>query len=194
LMSPALISTHPLIATTALVESESIGVGTRIWAFVHVLPGAHIGRDCNIGDHCYIEGGVKIGDRVVIKNGVALWSGVTVEDGVFIGPNVAFTNDLVPRAKMFRDTYDRTLVREGASLGANATILCGLIIGRYALVGAGAVVTRPVPDFGLVVGNPARFLGFVCRCGQRLTFHGQETTCVCRRRFRAEGQVVEEIA
>jgi len=177
---------HP----TALVESEHIGPGTRIWAFVHVLKGAVIGSNCNIGDHCYIEGGVKIGDKVVIKNGVSLWSGVTIEDRAFIGPNAAFTNDPVPRAKLYRDECEKTLVREGASIGANATLLCPVTIGPYALVGAGAVVTQDVPDFGLVYGNPGRLVGFVCRCGQRLPFaldEDGETTCVCGLHYYKEG-------
>ena len=152
----------------ALVESEEIGKGTRIWAFVHVLKGAVIGKDCNIGDHCFVEGGVTIGDEVVIKNGVSIWEGVTIEDRVFVGPNVSFTNDRVPRAKVFRDEYDKLLVKEGTSIGANATIVGPRVIGRCAVVGAGAVVTKDVPDFGLVYGNPARLKGWVCECGERL--------------------------
>jgi len=166
---------HP----TSIVESGSIGARTRIWAFCHVLAGAVVGEDCNLGDHCYVEGGARIGSEVVIKNNVAVWRGVTIESRAFVGPNVTFTNDLVPRAKVFRDEYDHTCVREGASLGANATVLCGITIGRYALVGAGAVVTRDVPDFGLVVGNPARLKGFVCRCGGRLAFREGRATCIC---------------
>lgn len=180
---------HP----TALVESSTVGAGTRVWAFCHVLAGAVVGRDCNLGDHCYVEGGATLGDEVVVKNGVALWQGLTLEDRVFVGPNVAFTNDRVPRAKVFRPEYDRSLVCEGASLGANATLLCPITIGRYALVGAGAVVTGDVPDFGLVVGNPARLIGFVCRCGQRLGFAAGQATCACGRRYRGDGQRVEEV-
>lgn len=177
---------HP----AALVESDQIGAGTRIWAFAHVLSGAVIGRDCNIGDHCYIEGGVVLGDAVVVKNGVSIWDGVTLEDRVFAGPNVAFTNDRVPRAKTPRPEWDRTLVRAGASLGANATILPGITIGRHALIGAGAVVTRDVPDYALMLGNPARLAGHVCRCGERLTFAGPDATCHCGHRYRkVDGQV-----
>jgi UDP-2-acetamido-3-amino-2,3-dideoxy-glucuronate N-acetyltransferase len=183
-------SAHP----SALVETERVGADTRIWAYCHILHGAVIGRDCSIGDHCYIEGGVTIGDEVVIKNGVAIWQGITIEDRVFVGPNVAFTNDLVPRAKIFRAEYDRTLIREGASLGANSTLVCGITIGRFALVGAGAVVTRDVPDFGLVLGNPARLRGFVCCCGQRLTFSAGPATCSCQRRYHRDSDRVEEIA
>ena len=122
----------------ALVETNQVGAGTRIWAFVHVLKGAVIGKDCNIGDHCFVEGGVTIGNEVVIKNGVSIWEGVTIEDRVFVGPNVAFTNDRALRAKVFRDDYDKLLVKEGASIGANATLIAPLIIGRFAMIGAGA--------------------------------------------------------
>ena len=186
------VSVHP----TALVESDRIGPGTCIWAFVHVLKGAEIGRDCNMGDHCYIEGGVKIGDEVVIKNGVSLWTGVTIEDRAFIGPNVAFTNDLIPRAKVYCEEYDRTLVREGASIGANATLLCPLIIGHYALIGAGSVVTYDVPDFALVYGNPARQHGWVCRCGKQLEFDDTSPAtarCECGLAYRKQRDVVEEL-
>jgi len=179
---------HP----TSLVESSAIGAGTRIWAFCHILPGAEVGANCNLGDHCYVEGGVTVGDNVVVKNSVSLWTGVTLEDGVFVGPNVAFTNDLVPRAKAFREQYDRTLVCAGASLGANATVLCGITIGRFALVGAGAVVTRSVPDFGLVMGNPARLKGFLCRCGERLEVLAGLASCSCGRRYRADSRRLEE--
>lgn len=187
----------PRIHSTALVESSDIGPGTRIWAFCHVLSGARIGRLCNIGDHSFIEGGVTIGDEVVIKNGVSIWRGVTIEDRVFIGPNATFTNDFVPRARVFHDHYQPTLVREGASIGANATLLCGITIGRYALVGAGSVVTRNVPDFALVVGSPARISGYVCRCGTKLAFSaGQIADCThCPRRFRQiDSGAVEEQA
>jgi UDP-2-acetamido-3-amino-2,3-dideoxy-glucuronate N-acetyltransferase len=177
----------------SLVETDQVGAGTRIWAFCHVLAGAVIGRGCNLGDHCFVEGGVVIGDDVVIKNGVSIWHGVTIENGVFVGPNVAFANDLVPRAKVYLPTYDRTLLCEGASIGANATLLCGITIGRFALVGAGAVVTSDVPDHGLVVGNPARLRGSVCRCGQRLAFSAQQARCACGRAYRQADGRVEEI-
>lgn len=139
----------------ALVESEKIGDNTRIWAFVHILPGAKIGADCNICDHVFIENDVIVGDRVTIKSGVQLWDGIRIEDDVFIGPNATFTNDIFPRSKRnFRILEIR--VRRGASIGANATILPGITIGEKAMVGAGAVVTRDVPPNVLVVGNPAR--------------------------------------
>jgi acetyltransferase-like isoleucine patch superfamily enzyme len=178
---------------TALVESERIGGGTRIWAFAHVLNGAVIGAGCNIGDHCFIESGVVIGNDVVVKNGVALWQGITVSDRVFIGPNVAFTNDLFPRAKVYHDEYAHTMIGEGASIGANATLLCGITIGRYALLGAGSVVTRDVPDFALVYGNPARQHGWVCVCGNPLpTFSSNAVTCPqCQRGYRRRDERLE---
>jgi UDP-2-acetamido-3-amino-2,3-dideoxy-glucuronate N-acetyltransferase len=144
----------------ALVESEQIGDGTRVWAFAHVLPGAKIGKDCNLCDHVFVENQVVIGDRVTLKSGVQVWDGVTLEDDVFIGPNATFTNDPFPRSKHFLDHYPGTVVRSGASVGANATLLPGIEIGRQAMVGAGAVVTKNVPPHAVVVGNPARIIGY----------------------------------
>ena len=164
----------------ALVESDRIGSDTQVWAFAHILKGASIGSHCNIGDHCYIEKGVKIGDEVVIKNGVSIWDGLTIEDLVFIGPNVSFTNDLFPRAKVYHDHYESTLIRKGASIGANATILCGITLGSWCLVGAGSVVTRDVPDFAVVYGSPAKLRGWVCKCGKMLMFNeDKKTKCEC---------------
>jgi acetyltransferase-like isoleucine patch superfamily enzyme len=145
----------------ALVESASIGSGTRIWAFAHVLPGAVIGSDCNVCDHVFVENDVQVGDRVTIKCGVQLWDGVRLEDDVFVGPNVTFTNDPRPRSKQHLAKYPQTTVCKGASIGANATILPGLTIGQHAMVGAGAVVTRSVPPHALVVGNPARIVRYL---------------------------------
>jgi UDP-2-acetamido-3-amino-2,3-dideoxy-glucuronate N-acetyltransferase len=160
----------PIVHARALCETNAIGPRTRIWAFAHVLDGASIGSDCNICDHAFIEGRVRVGDRVTVKNGVQLYDGVVVEDDVFLGPNCIFTNDLTPRAAIKKpaESLSSTLVRRGATVGANATIVCGITIGGHAFVGAGAVVTRSVPGHALVVGNPARRLGWVCRCGSRL--------------------------
>lgn len=145
----------------ALVESSSIGDGTRVWAFAHVLPGARIGRDCNVCDHVFVENDVVVGDRVTLKCGVQLWDGIRIEDDVFIGPNATFTNDPMPRSRKHLAKYPETVVRKGASIGANATILPGLTIGQYAMVGAGAVVTHSVPPYAVVVGNPARIVSYV---------------------------------
>lgn len=142
-----------------LCESPHVGEGTRVWAFAHVLPKAVIGRDCNICDHVFIENDVRVGDRVTIKCGVQLWDGITLEDDVFVGPNATFTNDKHPRSKQYPESFPRTVVRKGASIGANATILPGLEIGEGAMVGAGAVVTKNVPARTTVAGVPARPIG-----------------------------------
>ena len=148
------MSIHP----NSDVQSKQIGEGTRIWQYVVVLPGAVIGRDGNICSHCFIENKVVVGDRVTVKCGVQLWDGVTLEDDVFVGPNATFTNDLNPRSRNATAQLLPTLVKKGASIGANATILPGLTIGEGAMVGAGAVVTKDVPPRTLVVGNPARIV------------------------------------
>jgi acetyltransferase-like isoleucine patch superfamily enzyme/dTDP-4-dehydrorhamnose 3,5-epimerase-like enzyme len=145
----------------ALCESANVGRGTRIWAFAHVLPGAKIGCECNICDGVFIENVVTIGDRVTIKCGVQLWDATVIEDDVFIGPNATFTNDRFPRSKVYPEHFLKTVVRKGASIGANATILPGLEIGSGAMIGAGAVVTRSVPPNAIAVGNPARIVGYV---------------------------------
>jgi acetyltransferase-like isoleucine patch superfamily enzyme len=163
----------------AIVETADIGSGTRIWAFSHVMKNVRLGANCNVGEHCYLESGVVVGNDVVIKNGVALWEGVTIEDRAFLGPNCVFTNDLYPRSKVVNNRV-HTVVRESASIGANATILCGHEIGRYSLVGAGSVVTHNVPDFAIVTGNPGRLRGYMCCCGEKLSFSTDgEAHCVC---------------
>lgn len=143
-----------------ICESANVGEGTRIWAFVHVLPGAVIGRDCNICDHVFIENDVVVGDRVTVKSGVQLWDGVRLGNDVFVGPNATFTNDKYPRSRQWPDRFPVTHVGEGASIGANATILPGVMIGRGAMVGAGAVVTKNVPPNAVVYGSPARIHGY----------------------------------
>jgi acetyltransferase-like isoleucine patch superfamily enzyme/dTDP-4-dehydrorhamnose 3,5-epimerase-like enzyme len=145
---------------TALVESDAIGAGTRIWAYAHILPGAVIGADCNICDHTFIENDVRLGDRVTVKCGVQLWDGIAIEDDVFIGPNATFSNDPFPRSRRHPAQFARTLIQRGASIGANATVLPGLTIGAGAMIGAGAVVTRDVPPNAIVAGNPARIVGY----------------------------------
>lgn len=152
---------EPFFHPQSLCESKSVGPGTRVWAFTHVLPGAVIGGDCNLCDHVFVENDVIIGDRVTVKCGVQLWDGLQVGDDVFIGPNATFTNDKFPRSKHFPETFSRTVIERGATVGANATILPGLTVGSHAMVGAGAVVTRSVPPRAIVVGNPARIVGYV---------------------------------
>jgi UDP-2-acetamido-3-amino-2,3-dideoxy-glucuronate N-acetyltransferase len=174
------VASDIFIHAHALCESEQIGPGTRIWAFAHVMKGAVVGRDCNIGDHAFIESGARIGDRVTIKNQAMVWDGVEIGDDVFVGPGVSFTNDLLPRsprtplpavAARYRNTVLWTVptrIEPGASLGARCVILAGVTVGTYAIVAAGAVVTRNVPAFGLVMGVPARRVGWVCQCGAHL--------------------------
>jgi acetyltransferase-like isoleucine patch superfamily enzyme len=173
---------HP----NALVESARIGAGTRIWAFAHVMSGAAVGKDCNICDHAFVEAGAKIGNGVTRKNGVAVWEGVTVEDFAFLGPNCAFTNDLRPRSPRFpggrlryrtKAWLSKTRVGKGASIGANATIVCGVTIGKFAMIGAGAVVTHDVAPHTLMLGVPAREAGYVCECGEALIFANGKARC-----------------
>jgi acetyltransferase-like isoleucine patch superfamily enzyme len=169
LPNPTLAPGEAISATTAgffqhpaaLVESAQIGPRTRIWAFVHILPGAVIGADCNICDHVFIENDVRIGNRVTVKCGVQFWDGIVIEDDVVVGPNATFSNDSFPRSKRYPQRFARTTVRAGASIGANATILPGLTIGQKAMIGAGAVVTHDVPPHAVVTGNPARITGYV---------------------------------
>lgn len=165
-----------------LAESEEIGQGTRVWANAHVMRGAKVGAWCNIGECSFVENGAVLGDHVTIKNGVQVWSGVTCEDYVFVGPNATFTNDLRPRVARPVDPADfaKTHVSCGASIGANATIVAGTRIGRHAMIGAGAVIIRDVPDHALMVGNPARRIGWACECGEKLS---SELACACGKSY-----------
>lgn len=164
-------------------EPCEIGEGTKIWHFSHVMRGSKIGRRCNIGQNVVISPDVRIGDNVKIQNNVSVYTGVILEDDVFCGPSMVFTNVVNPRSAVSRkDEYRETLVRRGASIGANATVVCGHSIGRYAFVGAGSVVTRDVPDYALVVGNPGRVVGWMCECGIKLDLTSkldkdQDATC-----------------
>ncbi|MFC1729236.1 acyltransferase [candidate division KSB1 bacterium] len=166
----------------AIVESDSIGAGTRIWAFTHIMKGAQIGSDCNIGEGCYIESNVIIGNNVTIKNNICVWDRVTIEDDCFLGPNVVLTNVLKPRARFKKglEAFHPTLIKRGTSIGANATIICGITIGEYAFIGAGAVINRDVPSYALIVGNPGKIIGYACECGERIDF---SIPCECGRKY-----------
>nr|WP_269458170.1 acyltransferase [Microlunatus soli] len=179
------------IHQNALCESKTVGSGSRIWAFAHVLPGARVGADCNICDGAYVEGQVRIGDRVTVKNQVMIFDGVDIADDVFLGPGVTFTNDLRPRAFIKREgeALLGTWVHRGATLGARSTVVCGVTIGEYAFAGAGSVITRDVAAHAFVVGSPARQVGWVCICGARLA---DDLVCrVCDRRFRGAAGTIE---
>ena len=159
-------------------EPCQIGAGTKIWHFCHVMKDSVIGRNCNIGQNVVVSPWVRVGDGCKIQNNVSLYTGVILEDDVFCGPSMVFTNVVNPRSEVVRkDEYKKTLVRRGASLGANSTIVCGVTIGQYAFLGAGTVVTRDVADYALVVGNPARQTGWMCRCGIKLQVAGERTRC-----------------
>ncbi len=167
----------------ALVAPEAeIGEGTRVWAFANVLGGAKIGSHCNIADGCFVEGGAVIGNHVTLKNQVAVWDGVSLADDVFVGAGVTFINDRYPRShRSDAWTLEKTTVHKGATIGANATVLCGLSIGTYAVVGAGSVVTKDVKPHTIVAGNPARFAGHACRCGRKLN---DALHCPCGSKYR----------
>ena len=158
-----------MIHKSAYIEDAEIGDGTNIWHFVHIRKGAKIGKNCNIGKGVYIDKNVKIGDNCKLQNFATVYDGVTIGNDVFIGPHVCFTNDAYPRASIWSDDrLVKTVVKDGASLGANSTIIAGVTIGKSAMVGAGSVVTKNVPDHGLVFGNPAHLKGFACKCGKKL--------------------------
>ena len=163
----------------SIVESSDVGKGTRIWAFAHICKDASIGKNCNIGECSFIESGVSVGNDITIKNGVSVWEGVTIEDKVFIGPNVSFVNDLYPRSKKYYKDRPETLLKEGASIGANSTILCGIKVGKYAMIGAGSVVCEDVPDYALVYGAKAETKGYICACGKKIEISKKKICCIC---------------
>ncbi|ABI68028.1 acyltransferase [Syntrophomonas wolfei] len=167
-------------------EPCQIGKGTKIWHFSHIMQNSQIGENCNIGQNVVISPGVVLGNGVKVQNNVSIYTGVICEDDVFLGPSCVFTNVINPRSFIERkDEFKSILIKKGATIGANATIICGHTIGRYALIGAGAVVSKDVPDYALLVGNPSRIIGYVCQCGQRLTFNeaGQAQCPSCDERY-----------
>jgi UDP-2-acetamido-3-amino-2,3-dideoxy-glucuronate N-acetyltransferase len=179
----------PFVHESAYVDDgATIGAGTRIWHFCHVNPGAVIGERCSLGQNVVIMPGVRIGNNVKIQNNVSVYEGVTLEDDVFCGPSMVFTNVINPRSAVSRKhEYQPTLVRRGASIGANATVLCGTTLGEYAFVAAGAVITKDVPAFALVAGVPARRIGWMCRCGERLDDAVVSPCTACGTRYRPDG-------
>lgn len=172
-----------------------IGEGTHIWHFSHIMTGCVIGNNCNIGQNVVVSPGVKIGNNVKIQNNVSVYTGVICEDNVFLGPSCVFTNVINPRSHVNRkNEYKTTLVQEGASVGANATVVCGNNIGRYAMIGAGSVVTKNIPDFAKAVGNPARVTGWVCRCGENLHFKENNAACrICGKQYIISNNEVKEL-
>ena len=180
----------------AVVESENVGEGTRIWRNVHVMPGAVIGKNCNIGEGCYIEDRVRIGNGVTVKNNVAIWDNITLEDDVFIGPAVVFTNDLRPRAQYKKRPEDLIgiLVKRGATIGANSTIICGITINEYTFIGAGSVVTKDIPPHHIVYGNPAHFKGLMCRCTESIPLGKSKFHCKCGLQYEIRDTVVLKVS
>ncbi len=162
-------------------EGAQIGAGTKIWHFSHIMSGAQIGKNCNLGQNVVISPGVVLGDNVKVQNNVSVYTGVIVEDDCFLGPSCVFTNVINPRSQINRrDEYQKTLVKRGATIGANATIVCGVTLGRYSFIGSGAVVTRDVPDYALAYGSPAKLHGWMCQCGLKLVFETQNTLEIAR--------------
>jgi len=171
-------------------KGAKIGSGTEIWNNSQVKKGAKIGKNCKIGHNCFISSRAKLGDGVKLESNIDVWDLVTLEDYVFVGPSAVFTNDINPRAKYPKKKFPHygkwlpTLVREGATIGANSTVLCGNTIGKWAMIGAGAVVVNDVPDYAIVVGVPAKIIGWVCKCGNRLEFKGEKAICkICKRKY-----------
>lgn len=176
-------------------DNCEIGSGTRIWHFSHIMKNCKIGKKCNIGQNVVISPDVVLGNNVKIQNNVSVYTGVICEDDVFLGPSCVFTNVINPRSFIERKTeYRKTVIKKGASIGANATIVCGHNIGRYAFIGAGSVVIKNIPDYALVVGNPARTIGYVCQCGSRLRFDNNKAICSwCNKKYEKKDEIVIEV-
>ncbi|MCX6671991.1 MAG: acyltransferase [Euryarchaeota archaeon] len=189
-----------MIHESAYVEDAEIGKGTKIWHFAHVRKGAKIGKNCNIGKDVYIDTNVEMGDNCKIQNFATVYQGVKLGNNVFVGPHACFTNDMYPRALIWNEEkLEKTLVKDGASIGANSTIIAGITIGKFAMIGAGSVVTRDVPDHGLVFGNPARLKGFVCECGNKLAKKDKKNNLVllycsrCKKEVSVDETIYREI-
>ncbi|MAO66032.1 MAG: N-acetyltransferase [Balneola sp.] len=182
--------------TAVIDEGAQIGKGTKIWHFTHIMPDSEIGQECNLGQNVVISPKVKLGKNVKVQNNVSIYTGVVCEDDVFLGPSMVFTNIINPRSAIVRrDEYVDTFVRKGASIGANATIICGNELGKFCLIGAGSVITKPVPPYALMVGNPARQIGWVSEYGHRLEF-GNDGIAVCpesKEKYELKGGNVEKI-
>lgn len=177
-------------------EPCDIGEGTKIWHFSHIMKDCMIGKNCNIGQNVVISPQVLLGDNVKIQNNVSVYTGIICEDDVFLGPSCVFTNVINPRSHINRkEEYKQTRIKKGASIGANATIICGNTIGKYALIGAGAVVTKDVLDYALVVGNPSKQIGWICQCGEKISFeHTNQTTCrICGNQYELKNHIVREV-
>ena len=180
-------------------QAAEIGRGTKLWHFCHVMPGARLGKNCTVGQNVFIGSDVVIADGVKIQNNVSIYTGVIIEDDVFLGPSMVFTNVVNPRSRVTRrHEYRTTLVKRGVTIGANATIVCGVTLGRYAFVGAGAVITKDVPDYALVYGSPIRIRGWMCQCGTKLRFeaNGDEETASCQRclsQYSKKGEIVTPV-
>ncbi|NQU85859.1 MAG: N-acetyltransferase [Mariniphaga sp.] len=186
---------------TAEVSSKAkIGTGTKIWQNSQILANAQIGKNCTIGHNCFISSKAKLGNNVKLESNIDIWDLIILQDYVFVGPSAVFTNDPNPRAKYPKKKYHQygkwlsTLIKEGASIGANATIICGTIIGKNAFIGAGSVVTKNVPDYALVVGVPAKQIGWICECGNKLEFKKTKTKCsICKRQYQSINNQIKEI-
>ena len=186
--------------TVEIQKGAKIGKGTKIWQNSQVLKGAKIGKDCVIGHNCFIGSKAKLGNGVKLESNIDVWDLITLDDYVFVGPSAVFTNDPNPRAKYPKAKFPQygkwlpTLVKKGASIGANATIICGNIIGRWAFIGAGAVVTKDIPDYAIAVGVPAKVSGWICECGNKLEFKKEKTTCkICNRKYEKKNKKIQQI-